>query len=469
MKNKYFLLLLVIGQLGFAKTWKVGSSRTYTKPSQVSTLVATGDTVEIDAGTYNSDVAKWTANNLFLKGVGGMAHLQANGNAYGGKAIWVIGGNNNRVESIEFSLCNVVDKNGAGIRLEGQNLAVSHCYFHNNENGILAGKINPCTILVEYTEFGFNGAGDGYSHNLYIGNIDTLKFQYNYSHHASVGHELKSRANVNFILYNKLSDETTGNASRNIDLPNGGTAYIIGNVIEQGPQSQNSNIIGYGLEGLTNTAPNEVYAINNTLINNKTNGSFFAFQTGTTLFKCYNNILAGAGSFVTGSFPSGIDTSNNRVSATISSFAFTNVANYDFHITAASTAVINKGKNPGTANSFSLSPVKEYIHSNNTAARCSSGTLDIGAYEYCKSAGIANSEIPEMILFPNPSHGKIILQNTNSQLQEITIYNLLGLLIYDSELIDNKTELNLNLNSGVYIYHIKTKDGLVVKGKLMMD
>ena len=74
-----------------------------------------------------------------------------------------------------------------------------------------------------------------------------------------------------------------------------------------------------------------------------------------------------------------------------------------------------------------------------------------------------------MILFPNPSHGKIILQNTNSQLQEITIYNLLGLLIYDSELIDNKTELNLNLNSGVYIYHIKTKDGLVVKGKLIMD
>lgn len=51
MKNKYLLLLLVIGQLGFAKTWKVGSSRTYTKPSQVSTLVATGDTVEIDAGT----------------------------------------------------------------------------------------------------------------------------------------------------------------------------------------------------------------------------------------------------------------------------------------------------------------------------------------------------------------------------------------------------------------------------------
>jgi hypothetical protein len=173
---KKAILSIVFGlllQYASGKIWQVGPAKTYTLPSQVSALVLSGDTVEIDAGTYDADVAKWSADNLLLKGVGGMAHLKANGNAYGGKAIWVIAGNNTRIEYIEFSLCTVVDHNGAGIRQEGKNLTVSHCYFHNNENGILAGTVNPSTIRIEYSEFGYNGYGDGQSHNLYINNIDT--------------------------------------------------------------------------------------------------------------------------------------------------------------------------------------------------------------------------------------------------------------------------------------------------------
>ncbi|MEI7802656.1 MAG: right-handed parallel beta-helix repeat-containing protein, partial [Bacteroidota bacterium] len=253
--NKISSTLIVLIALTFscsAMTWLVGPTHTYTMPSQVSTLVADGDTVAIDAGVYNSDVAKWTANNLLLKGVGGMAHLKANGTSYGGKAIWVIAGNNTTVDSIEFSLCTCVDQNGAGIRQEGINLTVRHCYFHDNENGILAGDNATSDIIVEYTEFYNNGFGDGYSHNLYINHVNSLTFRYNYSHHAHIGHELKSRAYNNYILYNRLSNEATGDASREIDLPNGGLAIIIGNEIEQGPNSQNSNIIGYGLEGLTN-------------------------------------------------------------------------------------------------------------------------------------------------------------------------------------------------------------------------
>lgn len=127
------------------------------------------------------------------------------------------------MENIEFSGCAVPDKNGAGIRQEGANLTVRSCYFHDNENGILAGTVKNGPIWIEYSEFGYNGNGDGYSHNLYINNVDTLIFQFNYSHHAKIGHELKTRAHVNYILYNRLSDEVTGTASRNIDIPNGGT------------------------------------------------------------------------------------------------------------------------------------------------------------------------------------------------------------------------------------------------------
>ncbi len=412
------------------KIWKIGPAKTYTKPSQVSTLVGNGDTVEIDAGTYTSDVAKWTANNLLLKGVGGLAHLKSNGSSSGGKAIWVIGGNDNKVEYVEFSLCAVVDHNGAGIRQEGKNLTVSHCYFHHNENGILAGTTNPSKIVIEYSEFAFNGFGDGLSHNLYINHIDTLIFRYNYSHNAIVGHELKSRANVNYILYNRLSDETASTASRSIDLPNGGGAYIIGNVIEQGPQSQNSNIVGYGLEGLTNSSPSEVFAINNTIVNNKSNGSFFQFFTGTLRFKGYNNILVGPGTFVTGSFPSSLDTASNIVLPNVSSYLFKNATNYDFGLTSASKVVIDKGTNPGSANGFSLNPTMEYLHSAGTTSRCNSGNLDIGAYEYCAPVSTSTVKTKQFILYPNPANKTITFLKPLEAVSTLEIYTIEGKLIF---------------------------------------
>lgn len=364
--------------------WKVGPTRTYTKPSQVASLVKSGDTIEIDAGVYSGDVAYWSASNLVIKGVGGFAQLKANGKNYGGKAIWVIGGNNVTVEWIEFSECTVVDQNGAGIRFEGKNLNVRHCYFHNNDDGILCGAMAQSTMLIEYTEFAYNGFGDGYSHNLYIGHIDTLTFRYNYSHHANIGHELKSRANVNIITYNRLSDEATGTASRSIDLPNGGTTLIMGNIIEQGPQSQNSNILGYGLEGLSNTSAHEVYIINNTFVNNLSKGNFIQVQNGTSLLKMNNNIFAGLGSILLGT-PTSLDTASNINNSNINSFNFQSTSAYDYHLTQNST-VIDKGLNLGIRNGISLKPINEYSHPFSYTSRTYNCPIDIGAYEFAKGS-----------------------------------------------------------------------------------
>ena len=143
MKKLTFLFLaFIISQSGIAKIWKIGASRSYTKPSAVAALVSNGDTVEIDAAVYANDVAKWTANNLVLKGIGGLAHLKSGGTASGGKAIWVIGGNDCKIEYIEFSECTSVDLNGAGIRQEGKNLMVSHCFFHESDYCPLKSLIN---------------------------------------------------------------------------------------------------------------------------------------------------------------------------------------------------------------------------------------------------------------------------------------------------------------------------------------
>lgn len=397
-------------------TWQVGPTRTYTMPSQVANLVSNGDVVEIDAGVYESDVAGWTAHNITLRGVGGMAHLKSNGNAFGQKAIWVIAGNNYLIEHIEFSLCAVPDKNGAGIRLEGQNLTLRYCHFHHNENGILTSSTSTQNVTIEFCEFGFNGHGDGYSHNLYINHIDTLFFRYNYSHHTNVGHEIKSRAKVNYIMYNRISNEATGNASRCIDLSNGGTAVIIGNLIHQGVMATNNNMLSYGLEGLTNPAPHQLYVINNTFYNQRSICNFFHMNSGTALFKAYNNLFAGQGNFLLGDPPQIIDTVTNTHLTDIQQFAFQAASAFDFMLTAQSLPVIDKGTSPGSAGAIQLTPQNVYIHPCSMSVRCLNGPLDVGAYEYCGNISVQENEVfAQGALFaisPNPAGQLICLKFT---------------------------------------------------------
>jgi hypothetical protein len=456
------ILLLATFATAGSTTWLVGPSRAQTKPSAVATLVHDGDTIAIDAGTYEADVARWSANNLVLKGVGGYAHLKANGTVYGGKAIWVIAGNNTTVDSIEFSLAACPDHNGAGIRQEGIGLTVRHCNFHDNEDGILAGDNPTSDITIEYSEFNHNGFGDGYSHNLYINHVHSLTFQYNYSHRAPAGHELKSRAYNNYILYNRLANESDGMASREIDLPNGGSAYIIGNEIEQGPHGENSNIVGYGLEGLTNPTTHQIHLINNTIVNDRGNGSFVNIQNGTALCRLTNNIFAGAGSVVVGTATT-LDSSNNLTGG-IGAMGFVDAAAYDYHLTAASPAV-NKGLN-AVLDTF-LYPV-EYMHPRAEGARALDGSLDIGAHEYAAASGVnaPRRENISLSIVPNPSASSARLVVSGLQGNaSLLIYNELGEIVERREV--HEPLVIDDLPSGLY-HAILLEGGRTVASEKMI-
>jgi hypothetical protein len=463
MKNTLFLLAFVLfGKLN-ATIWHVGASQTYTMPSQVAPLVNHGDTVNIDAGTYNSNVCAWNKNNLVLRCINGMAHLKSNGLSYGDKGIWVIQGNNTTVDHIEFSLCTSTSQNGAGIRQEGQNLIVRNCYFHDNENGILAGAIIPCKITVEYCEFNLNGAGDGFSHNLYIGHIDTLLFRYNYSHHCKIGHELKSRANVNYILYSRLSNEASGTASREIDLPNGGVSIIMGNVIHQGVNGTNSGIIGYGLEGLSNSGLHNLYIINNTIINEKTAGTFVSVPNNANLFKGYNNIFAGQGSVLSGTAIV-TDTTNNK-KYTSTTAAFVNSATYDYHILSTCSA-INSATNAGTSsNGYNLTPNKEYVHAAGQVNKVIQTTLDIGAYEYVSPTFISElSSKADLFVFVESN---LLNIKTTEAISSIKIFDMGGKLI-----LNKKTNETIEVSAfvkGIYIVSVITENGNHINRKIFIN
>src|SRR5262249_53061281 len=159
----------------------------------------------------------------------------------------------------------VADHNGAGIRLESGKLTVRRCTFLNNEEGMLVSNQPDIVLEIEDSEFGRNGYGDGQSHNLYVGMISRLSVKGSYFHHAKIGHLLKSRARENLIFYNRLTDEPGGSASYELEFPNGGFAVVMGNLIEQGSETDNSTIVSFGAEGYK-WPRNELYLVNNTIV-----------------------------------------------------------------------------------------------------------------------------------------------------------------------------------------------------------
>jgi hypothetical protein len=470
MKKTFTLFVLLCSLAASAKTWQVGSSKTYKNPSAVSSLAQNGDSVDIDAGTYTADVCYWSASNLTLRGVKGMATLDANNTASGRKAIWIIGGNSVTIQNVEFSHCHDVaaqDQNWAGIRLEGTGLTVKNCYFHDNDNGILCGANAASDVVIQYTEFNHNGWGDGYSHNLYIGNIKSLNFSYNYSHHAHIGHELKSRAATNYILYNRIGNEATGDASREMDLPNGGTAIVIGNMIEQGPNTDNSNIIGYGLEGLTNAAPHELYLVNNTIVNDRSGGNFVQISSSTAKYKAYNNIFAGSGSLLSGT-ATVIDTMMNWVVPTIANAGLISASTYDYHLLLTSKA-INKGISAGTTtNGYSLAAISEYKHPTNKVTRTNVAAIDLGAYEYGNPTGMAaiTSAPVEFYVYSDPYTNTVNLFFTNLQEnKDVYIYDVTGKLLLRNEgAASSKISFDQSLLApGIYIAQAKVGNAFMAK------
>ena len=377
MRGSLMILFWVTTTPVFAATLQVGPGKTYAAPCAAIAAAAAGDRIEIDAaGTYSGDVCGWTTNGLTIVGVNGRPKIDAAGMSSGGKAIWVVSGDDTTIENVEMTGATVTDANGAGIRQEGKNLTVRGCFFHDNQDGILAGDKAGSTIVIEGTEFAHNGAGDGQSHNLYINHVDKLTFRWNWSHDAVVGHLLKSRALVSDIRYNRLTDEA-GTASYEINLPNAGTAMIVGNVIEQGPNSQNSAIIDFGSEPTGFNATQDLYVVNNTIVNDRPAGGTFvqiaAMVTMPALLT--NNIFVGGGTISTQA--TAVQTAN--YTGTTPMLAAPTM--FDYHLLAGSPCV-DAGQDPGmTSGGVSLLPTMEYVHPAMVEGRISVGAIDIGAYE----------------------------------------------------------------------------------------
>ncbi|HEX7701106.1 MAG TPA: right-handed parallel beta-helix repeat-containing protein [Kofleriaceae bacterium] len=386
MIGRKALLLAIFGlsAVANAATLHVGPNETYTTIGAAAAAVADGDVVEIDAGTYHEAVV-WQRDNLTIRGVGARPVIDMTGMAIAnGKGIFVSDGANFAIENLEFVGASVSSANGAGLRWEGGGtLAVHDCVFRSNEDGILGGNpggMHPeNTATIENNEFVDNSHGDpGLTHSVYIGEADSVTFRGNWSHAlygggSDVGHLFKSRAHHNFVLYNRLTSEDTP-SSYEVNLPEGGEAYVIGNLIQQRVGSQRV-MISFGDGDGTQYAASKLYVANNTFVSESAGDATFVRTTqADAQLVVANNLFVGPGTLTSGGMPTLLS------NVTTASPGFVDQAMFDYHLTAGSPAV-DAGADPGMIAVMSLSPVQQYVHPRMLESRAPVGAPDVGAYE----------------------------------------------------------------------------------------
>lgn len=385
---------------GAGRVLKVGPDEIYKRPSDAAKAAKDGDTIEIAAGVYKGDVAQWVAHNLTIRGVGGRPHMDSAGASVGGKAIWVLSGNNTVIENIEFSHCRVPDQNGAGIRLEGRNLTVRNSYFHDNDMGILTGNRHEGDVLIEGSEFALNAvAGKNVvGHNIYIGRERSFTLRNSYVHGAVRGHNVKTRARENRLLYNRIVDGRQGAASYLVDIAEGGRAWLVGNVFHKGSSAENRPAVSFATE--RRGAKDRIALINNTLASELARAVFLQNRGGAAAI-VLNNILAGPVTPVIGpadlrhnliapanpmKSPSASAQARPGQDAFKGNFVapgigFTDAGKMDFTLTRKSPAR-DIGVEPGLVYGWPARPSAQYHHPLRQQPRPNDGRIDVGAYEY---------------------------------------------------------------------------------------
>ena len=221
----------------------------------ISALKA-GDELLISAGNYNTPVII-RKNNITITGVG---HVVFQGAAANGKGFIVSQGNNLIINNIECRDITVRDGNGACVRQEGVNLTLNHVYFHSSQQGLLETSAQAGMIKILNSRFdrlGFNGQ----SHGVYTNKASLYIEESLFAATQNQGHAIKVRGNK-LTIKNSIIVSLSSDDSRLIDMPNGGELFVGKSLLAQGPNSVNGQMIGYGLEIMSNQR-NKISLIDN--------------------------------------------------------------------------------------------------------------------------------------------------------------------------------------------------------------
>lgn len=261
----------------------------YKDLSSATLVIKAGSVVIFGSGIYTNGLSI-NQDSVTLRGSEG-THFK--GASVQGKATFVVNGNNVVIESIECSEVAVPHKNGACVRQNGRDLTLRYVYFHDSEQGILSAK-GSGRLTIENSRFERLGK-IGRAHAVYSNN-DRLEIRYSrFLSSKGEGHEIKSRAPVTLIESSVVAS-LSGKDSRLIDVSNGGALIVRNSVLEQGVNSSNLELIGFGLEGMKSGHPQSVTLENNTILAEQPRGNVLlglpSNDSNISIFITNNDIIA---------------------------------------------------------------------------------------------------------------------------------------------------------------------------------
>ncbi|MEC7398939.1 MAG: right-handed parallel beta-helix repeat-containing protein, partial [Pseudomonadota bacterium] len=216
----------------------------------VDAIGAGTGTVVFAPGTYNECAVQRAGDITYRAMEPGSATLS--GVACEGKGALVLGGEAATVIGLVFSDIAVPDRNGAGIRLESGDLAVTQSWFRDSEQGILTAHDPNIHLRIDkstFTRLGTCEGDGGCAHSIYTGEIAETAVTRSRFEAGLGGHYLKSRAARTIVEDSSFDDAAGRGTNYMIDLPNGGNGRIVRNWFVQGRDKENwSAFIAVGAE-----------------------------------------------------------------------------------------------------------------------------------------------------------------------------------------------------------------------------
>ncbi|WP_454598237.1 right-handed parallel beta-helix repeat-containing protein [Qipengyuania sp. SM2507] len=254
-------------------------------------------TILFAPGAYNQCAVQEAGTITYRAREIGTATLA--GEACQGKAALVLDGEAATVIGLVFADISVPDRNGAGIRLQRGELAVTQSWFRDSEQGILTHAGDDIRLRIDkstFTRLGTCEGDGGCAHSIYTGEIAETAVTRSRFEQGTGGHYLKSRAARTIVEDSSFDDAGGRETNYMIDLPNGGTGNIAGNWFVQGRDKENwSTFIAVGAEGAEYSSDGLTIAGNDARLvpGLRRNTAFVADWTGDRL-QIQNNTL-GAG------------------------------------------------------------------------------------------------------------------------------------------------------------------------------
>lgn len=280
---------------------RVGPGQPFARMTDALQRAVDGDTIEVLPGTYRGDVAVIPQRRLDIVGLGRHDDERpvfvADGRHAEGKAIWVVRDGDIRIENIAFRGARVPNGNGAGIRFQKGRLQLHRCAFWDNQMGLLTGNDGDSELAISDSVFADAPQNPGsLPHLLYVGRIGRFSLRGSVLRHGREGHLLKSRAGESTVIGNRFDDGRTGEASYEVDLPNGGMVLLEGNTLVQSPHTQNDVMVSYGAEAAP-WAQSRLTLRRNTFVNHRGAGGWFLrvwaerLPAGTEVRSEHNRLL----------------------------------------------------------------------------------------------------------------------------------------------------------------------------------